>query len=215
MNMTDPGAFHIFLYTVIALFPVTNPIGLSAPFYTMTGHMEARQRHALAWRVAGYFFLLVVSVLVFGTLVLRAFDISIGIVDIAGGLLLFHTAWNMLENLGNKPAITEDKSGEEIAFFPLTMPLTADAAVLAITLSVSNSMTHHWDFQEFVEYLSAIAGIGVVALAIGILYGSSHHTVGRLGKTGIMVVTTVTAFLLLAVAVEIFVTGVHDIARTF
>ena len=215
MNMTDLDALHIFLYTAAALFPVANPIGLSAPFYSMTSHMEKRERRILAWRVAMYFFFLVTGTLVFGVLVLEVFDISIGVVDIAGGLVLFHAAWKMLEGTGHETEIAAHKHDKDLAFFPMTMPLTADAAVLAIVLSISGSLKHHWDYHTLVEYGSAIGGIGVVALGVGIFYGSSHATVGRLGQTGLKVVTAITAFLLLAVAVEIVVTGIRDVARTF
>ena len=104
---------------------------------------------------------------------------------------------------------------DDPAFFPLTMPLTADAAVLAIAISISGSLKHHWDYHTVIEYGAAVGGIGIVALVVGICYSTSHHTVGRLGQTGIKVVTAITAFLLLAVAVEIIVTGVKDVAAHF
>ena len=47
---SDP--LHIFLYTAAALLPVANPMGLSAPFYSMTSHMEIAARRKTAWRVA-------------------------------------------------------------------------------------------------------------------------------------------------------------------
>ena len=208
---TDP--LHIFLYTAAALLPVANPMGLSAPFYTMTSHMDISARRKTAWRVAMYFFLLVTGTLVLGILVLEAFDISIGVVDIAGGLVLFHAAWKMLED--DESRHDHDQRGEDPAFFPLTMPLTADAAVLAIAVSISGSLKHHWDYHTVIEYGAAIGGIGLVALIVGICYSTSHATVGRLGRTGIKVVTAITAFLLLAVAVEIIVTGIEDVASRF
>lgn len=209
-GFTDP--LHIFLYTAAALLPVANPMGLSAPFYSMTSHMEKAHRRRVAWRVAAYFFALVTGTLVLGILVLEAFAISIGVVDIAGGLVLFHAAWKMLEDGGTHDS---GEQHEDPAFFPLTMPLTADAAVLAIAISISGSLKHHWDYHTLVEYGAAIGGIGIVALIVGICYSTSHATVGRLGQTGIKVVTAITAFLLLAVAVEIIVTGLKDVAGDF
>ena len=208
---SDP--LHILLYTAAALLPVANPMGLSAPFYTMTSHMEVVARRRVAWRVAAYFFALVTGTLVLGVLVLEIFDISIGVVDIAGGLVLFHAAWKMLEDDGSGHGDHEGR--DDPAFFPLTMPLTADAAVLAIAISISGSLKHHWDYHTVIEYGAAVGGIGIVALVVGICYSTSHHTVGRLGQTGIKVVTAITAFLLLAVAVEIIVTGVKDVAAHF
>ena len=208
---SDP--LHIFLYTAAALLPVANPMGLSAPFYSMTSHMEIAARRRTAWRVAMYFFVLVTGTLVLGILVLEAFDISIGVVDIAGGLVLFHAAWKMFEDDESQHA--HDPRGDDPAFFPLTMPLTADAAVLAIAVSISGSLKHHWDYHTVIEYGAAIGGIGLVALIVGICYSTSHATVGRLGKTGIKVVTAITAFLLLAVAVEIIITGIEDVATRF
>lgn len=213
--MSDLGPLHIFFYTVALLFPVANPIGLAGQFYSITSHMEKRERKIVAWRVALYFFILVSCTLVFGILVLRVFDISVGIVDIAGGLVLFHTAWVMLHQTDNDDANAERSRDTDLAFFPLTMPLTADAAVLAIALSVSNSLQHHWGLAPLLEYLFATAGIGAVALAVGLFYGSSHATIGRLEKTGIRMINSITAFLMLAVAVEIATTGIEDVIRAF
>ncbi|MCZ0944066.1 MAG: MarC family protein [Gammaproteobacteria bacterium] len=204
-------ASHIFLYTVAAMLPVTNPVGLSAPFYIMTSHMERTERKALAWRVAANYFFLVMGTLVLGVLVLEIFGISVGVVDVAGGLVLFHAAWKMLEGEHEYGGGPEAKTADDIHFFPLTMPLTADAAVLAIAISLSGSLHHHWDFHTVVEYGSAIAAIGLVALSVGICYGSSHHTIGRLGRTGAQILTKISAFILMAVGVEIIVTGITEI----
>ena len=211
----DTGTTHIFLYTIAVLFPVANPVGLSIPFHVMTQRMEVRERKMLAWRVALYFFLLVVGALLFGTLVLRVFSLSVGIVDLAGGLVLFHTAWNLMADIDRKQDYDEEKSGQEIGFFPLTMPLTADAAVLAVTLSLSNSIHSHWDYTVMFEFGAGIAGIAIVALSVGIFYNYSHHTARWLGGTGIKVATSIIAFLMMGVAIEIFVTGLRDVAATF
>ena len=91
---------HIFFYAVAALLPVANPVGMSAPFFAMTRHLENHERKALARRVATYFFLLVVGTVLFGRLVLEIFSLTVGVVDIAGGLVLFHAAWGMLQGGG-------------------------------------------------------------------------------------------------------------------
>ena len=202
---------HIFVYTVAALLPVANPVGMSAPFYAMTRHLENHERKVLARRVATYFFVLVLGTVLFGRLVLEIFSLTVGIVDIAGGLVLFHAAWGMLQGGGHQPVADESpRTSDDMAFFPLTMPLTADAAVLAIGISLGGSVKHHWDFHTFVEYGAIVCAIFAVALAVGLCYGSSHFTIARLGKTGLAAFTTISAFLLLAVGIEITLTGVED-----
>ena len=202
---------HIFVYTAAALLPVANPVGMSAPFYAMTRHLENHERKALARRVATYFFVVVVATVLFGRLVLEIFNLTVGIVDIAGGLVLFHAAWVMLQGGGHQPVADEPpRTSDDMAFFPLTMPLTADAAVLAIGISLGGSVKHHWDFHTLVEYGAIVCAIFAVALAVGLCYGSSHFTIARLGKTGLTAFTTISAFLLLAVAIEITLTGVED-----
>ena len=212
------GSLHILAYTVAALLPVANPFGLAAPFYAMTEPLEAAERRALAWRVAINFFLLVTGTLVLGTIIMRLFDITLGIVDIAGGLVLFHAAWTMMHSVGEGADPYERSAREasgDIAFFPLTMPLTVDGAVLAVTISLSGSMHNHWEYAVLHEYVAAVLGIAVVSLVVAVCYGTAHSTVGRLGRTGIDVVTVITAFLLLGVATEIVVTGVSDAVRAY
>lgn len=207
---------HIFFYSLAALLPVANPVGMSAPFYTMTRHLEDDERKVLARRVATYFFLLVLGTVLLGRLVLEVFNLTVGVVDIAGGLVLFHAAWVMLQGGGQQPKTDQPRrSSDDLAFFPLTMPLTADAAVLAIGISLGGSVKHHWDLHALVEYGAIVCAILIVALAVGLCYGSSHLTIARLGKTGLAAFTTISAFLLMAVGIEITLTGVTDFIKNF
>ena len=212
MDPMFDGAGHIFFYALVAILPVANPVGLSAPFYALTRHLDNAQRKVVARRVAIYFFVLVLGTVILGRLVLEAFNLSVGVIDIAGGLVLFHAAWVMLQGGEHHiDAPKENQSPDDIAFFPLTMPLTADAAVLAIAVSIGGSVKNHWNFHTVAEYGGITSAIFVVSLTIALCYSSTHFTVAKLGKTGLTAFTSISAFLLMGVGIELIVTGVTAI----
>ncbi|MBP7781970.1 MAG: MarC family protein, partial [Burkholderiales bacterium] len=92
--------YHNFTYTFISLFSILNPIGMSAVFLAMTQNYPAQQRRKMAWRVAMYGAVLLTIVFFLGSYILNFFGISMASLQIAGGLLVFATAWQML----NAPA---------------------------------------------------------------------------------------------------------------
>ena len=97
-----------------ALFPVVNPLGGAPIFLGLTRKYPPAVQLLLARKIALYGFLILVSCLMFGTNILLFFGVKIYVVQMAGGLLLAHTGWNMLQSDpdGLSPA-TDNATQEE------------------------------------------------------------------------------------------------------
>lgn len=80
---------------VAALFPLVNPIGAVPVFMSLSGQLNSQARRRQAVRTAIFVFsILIVSALA-GRLVLQIFGLSVGTLQVAGGLIVANTAWKM------------------------------------------------------------------------------------------------------------------------
>ncbi|MGV8125116.1 MAG: MarC family protein [Candidatus Xenobiia bacterium LiM19] len=201
-----------FANTFLSLFPIINPVGMAPVFMAMTSSFSAEVRHRMAVKVSFYSFMLLVGSLLGGSAILHFFGLSIGIIRIAGGLIVFHSAWDML-NAGPKLSTDETheslEKAQEMAFFPLTMPITVGAGCIAISIAISSQLDNFLFHGALMSYLAAIAAMLALALCIFICYRYSDWLCSKLGKVGTNVVTKLSAFILLAVGVEIVWDGIR------
>jgi multiple antibiotic resistance protein len=187
------------------LFSIVNPIGNASIFLGLTQNYTRQERYLIAYRVVFYGIILLVATLFLGQAVLLFFGISMPLVQIAGGILVFFTAWEMMSF---KSKITPQEKQEaiqesDIAFFPLTMPLTAGAGSIAITITVASHLDRSFSLNSAMQYCAAIMAILAVFVIVGICYRFSDSIFVRLGRTGASVVTRLSAFILLAIGVSL------------
>jgi multiple antibiotic resistance protein len=205
------------LFAFLALFPILNPPAMAPIFLQLTAGTSEQERNRLALLIGSYTFMLLVALLYVGGWVLRLLGISVPVISIAGGLLLFHSAWRMLNK---NPKMTESEKEEikpevlDRAFFPLTMPVTAGPGSMAVTLSLvpSGSLL---DPPILVHFLALTAGIFLAALSVFVFYRFSAKVIHRLGRSGEATITQIAAFILLAIGVQIVWNGLKVLMKTY
>jgi len=201
------------VFTFASIFSIVNPIGMAPVFLEQTRGHPPSQRHALAYKVAVYGALLLVVTLFVGPYILEFFGISLEDIQIAGGLFIFYMAWQMLTT---PPGHHEDNmldpedTGTDIAFFPLTMPLTAGAGSIAIAISLSSTIADE-DTGRVAGYVGAVIGICLVFVFVALCYRFGDVIFERIGKAGTRVITRLTAFLLLAIGVAVAWSGMKPL----
>lgn len=200
-------------FTWLALFPILNPPAMAPVFLTLTSAVSDRERNGLALRIGAYTALFLTVLLLVGGWILKILGISIPVVAIAGGILLFHSAWHML----NKDPRVSEKEEAEIrssmenkAFFPLTMPVTAGPGAMAVTLSLvpRGSILEP---ATLLAFLATACGILLAGLTVFVFYRFSGPVIRRLGETGAATISQVSAFVLLAIGVQIVWGGVREL----
>lgn len=211
--------FHDFLdlaaFAFLALFPVLNPPAMAPIFLDMTDSLSDDDRHRLAGLIGKYTFLLLLGVLVAGGWLLKIFGISVPVIRVAGGLLLFNTAWNMLNS---KPKFSRDEHEElksrmtDRAFFPMTMPVTAGPGSIAVTLTLVPAGPL-LAASTWASFAGAAAGVGLAALSVFLFYRYSENLLRRLGHTGAQTISKISAFILLAIGVQIVWDGIRGLLK--
>ncbi|SNS71868.1 MarC family protein [Antarctobacter heliothermus] len=190
----------------VTLFVVIDPIGLTPIFIALTQDTDARHRRMVGYRACGVAFGILTLFAFFGEAVLGFIGISMSAFRIAGGILLFITALDMLFERRTKRR--EDKADEEEfpdpSVFPLAIPLIAGpGAIASIILLVGQT----GDTVEVLSILAVMVAVLLVALALFLIAGPIEHLLGRVG---INVVTRILGMLLAALSVQFVLDGLRN-----
>jgi multiple antibiotic resistance protein len=207
----------IILLTFAALFPVINPLGGSLIFLNLTQGLANITLNKLAKQIAINTFILLFIVLLSGSWILSFFGITLPIVQIGGGFVVASLAWKVLnqpikENDDEEKTVKySDKSVKEMAFFPLTMPLTAGPGAIAATLTVGAHETHKKLIDTIMNQFFAVIGILLVALSVWICYRYAERITSKLGGAGSRVIMRLSAFINLCIGLQIASNGFQNL----
>ncbi len=199
--------------TFLALFPVLNPPAMAPIFNELTSELDKKRKAKVAYLVAKYSFYLLTLSLLFGSWILGLFDISVSVIKLAGGIILFNIAWNMLNE---KPKISEEqkevyiKIDEKTAFYPMTLPLTAGAGSISVTISLVPENIS-LSFNTFLKLLAVIFGIFISAVSVYIFYRYSSLIIKKLDYSKQQIISKLSAFILLAIAIKISIDAIKSI----
>ncbi|BDD11273.1 membrane protein [Fulvitalea axinellae] len=191
----------------IGLLSITNPIGSTAIFASLTNERTQTERNCIA-RTAGLaiFCLLLLSVWT-GSGVLQLFNINIHAFEVAGGIILGIMGVDMLHTRTSSVQHTEHENDEasgreDIAIVPVSIPLTVGPAAITSIIVSSHKMPTLLE-----KGVMSIACLGV-AVIIWLCLRFSGHIYKFLGKTGMNIIVRIMGILLTSIAVEMVIKGV-------
>jgi multiple antibiotic resistance protein len=190
-----------------ALIPITNPPGGAAIFPTLTPDLDPAQRRRQARLTAIYVFAILAVFLVAGRPILEFFGIDVGVVKVAGGLVVAHTAWGMVAGTGRITANEQDDgvAKDDVSFTPMAMPLIAGPGAIGVVIGIS-TISDSWE-----HVVGGLLGILGVTMVVFICLLLADTLVSRLGASGIGALTRILGFLILAIAVQLVVDGIYTI----
>lgn len=203
-----------FLLTASALFSIVNPMGGALIFAQVTSDRSHAERVVLARKVAIYAEIVMLVSMWAGAYVLAFFGITIAALRIGGGLVVAVSGWRLLSapehHEDRKQAEAQGVRGaDDIAFFPLTMPLTTGPGTISVAIAIgANRATDGASF--WAAGIGSSLGAVAVAVAIYLAYSWADWITGLLGQSGVRVIGRLAAFILLCVGVQITLSGVLD-----
>jgi len=207
----------IILLTFAALFPVINPLGGSLIFLNLTQGLANITLNKLAKQIGLNTFILLLIVLLSGSWILSFFGITLPIVQIGGGFVVASLAWKVLNQPikdgddDEKKVKYSDKSVKEMAFFPLTMPLTAGPGAIAATLTVGAHETHKRLIDTVMGQIYSAIGILLVAISVWFCYRYAERITSKLGEAGTRVIMRLSAFINFCIGLQIACNGFQDL----
>lgn len=194
----------------IVLFVVIDPIGVSPLFGALTRGGGTAYRRRMAFKATGLATGILLVFTFSGDYLLRAMGITIPAFKIAGGLLLFLVAIDMVFARQSGLRSTTVKEQEEarykddISVFPLAFPLIAGPGALTTILLMLG------EAKGSILYIGGILAVLLVVLAITMsCLLASGYLMKLLGETGANVIGRLFGVILAALAVQFVVDGIH------
>ncbi|WP_026706277.1 MarC family NAAT transporter [Flavobacterium soli] len=204
---------ELFIYIFAALFSVLNPIGTVPIFVGLTQHDDKKERSRISlWTAIDVFIILIISFFV-GQYVLDFFGISIEALRIAGGLIIVSSGFSLLtgkfkKTRGiNKKVENDVQNRNDIALTPLAIPMLAGPG------SISLLIAFYQDHQETHEIIIASLAILAVAFSIFIILRSAHYLSKILGASGIVAISRIVGFIVIAIGIQYIVSAIVSIIK--
>lgn len=202
--MTQDALLNAF----VTFFVTIDPPGLVGIFLALTNGMTSSQRRQTALRGTCIGIFILLAFMLVGGILLQTLGISMAAFRIAGGLLLFYIAFEMVfekraerKTEAAKKVVSQSEL-HSIAVFPLAIPLIAGPG--AISASILLASDFNWLMDRF-----ALFGI---LLLIGLILYLSLLLADRLnayiGETGQIIMTRLLGIILAALSVQFVIDGV-------
>ncbi|MDQ0453761.1 MarC family protein [Rhizobium paknamense] len=201
---------ELLVNALTTLLVTLDPPGLAPLFLGLTRGMSRSQRKQVAVRGSIIAFGILAVFALLGASILSALGISMGAFRIAGGVMLFVIAFEMIFEKRNErkektseEAITRDHV-HNIAVFPLALPLIAGPGAISATILLAGSLP---GAVGRIELLAVIA-LSVLAVFCSLLIADRLDRF--LGFTGRAILTRLLGVILAALSVQFVVDGVKS-----
>ena len=198
--------FEFLLTSFVALFIIIDPIGLTPVFIAITQGMDDSLRRKVALRSVLVSAFVISLFIVGGETVLGFIGISMPAFRIAGGILLFLTALDMLFQRRSKRREnqTEQELVDDPSVFPLAIPLIIGPGAIATVILIAGAKPG----------LVGVASTGfitaLVLVTVFVFFSAASRIEKLLGKTGIDVLTRLLGMLLAALSVQFVIEGLIE-----
>ncbi len=207
---------ELFISALISLFVVIDPLGCAPIYAGLSSGATARQALVMAARACVIAALILLFFALFGEDLLRALHIELNAFRIAGGIMLFLIALEMVferrtkkreervekvqaHNAGAAPEI------EDVSVFPMAMPMIAGpGSIAAVMLLMSQA-------QGMNETLLVLAALGAIMLLTFVALAAAGPLMRLLGERIEAVVTRLLGVLLAALAAQYVIDGVKGV----
>jgi len=212
MTPNDYVLYFIFAFT--SIFVIVNPIGTTMIFVSLTSGMSAGDKQKISGRSTSIAFIIAILFAIAGNLVLRLFSITVASLQVAGGILLFTVAIDMLRGDKYQKKVTEAELSdaayrEDISIFPLATPLlTGPGAMTTVIVLMGAAAT-------IIEKSLVLLAIVVTFIVTYYILKSSELIDNTLSVTGIMVLTRIMGLILGAISVNFVAAGAWSLYLSY
>ena len=202
-------ATQLFLSAFITLFVVIDPPGCAPIYAGLTKGATGAQRRAMAIRAALIAGIILLIFALFGEQLLGALHIELDSFRIAGGLMLFWIAFEMVfetrtqrrEERAEKLAATPEV--EDVSIFPMAIPMLAGPGAIAAIMLLMNEAQ---DLTDSLTVLGALASVLIITMLALMAAGPIMRLFGDKVEAAI---TRVLGVLLAALAAQYVIDGLR------
>jgi multiple antibiotic resistance protein len=195
----------------VTVFVVVDPIAMAPTFLAVTDGMPQDARKSVALRASIIAGVILIGTALVGDRLLVLFGISLPAFRIAGGLLLFWIAAEMVFGVrsrheGEAAEQAMEERVRNVAAFPLAIPLLAGPGAIAATVLLAGRAS-----DNLLLLGTLIAVEALVAVSCLVTFVLAERISGFLGATGNIVLSRLLGVLLAALAVQYVVDGIRAV----
>ncbi|MBU4374057.1 MAG: MarC family protein [Euryarchaeota archaeon] len=208
--MTPELTFFIYAFT--SIFAIVNPVSGVMVFISMTSHLSQADKTYIAKRSVAIACIIAIIFSISGEIILKLFNITADSLRVAGGILLFLVAIDMLFARTTRESITSEElkdasQRENISVFPIAMPLlTGPGAITTIIVLIRTA-------ENFDSKLIVIGAILLTFFITFLVFRFSDYFNKVVGMTGMLVMTRLMGLFLAAIAVDFISTGIKGLFK--
>jgi len=179
------------------IWTTVDPIGTLALFAGLTASLDRRERRRVARRASIYAAVILVVAVVVGQIVLDAIGIHLLSLQLAGGLILFIFAIQMLLGTHDTPSGSPE-SGHDLAVFPIAVPsIAGPGAIMAVIILTDNDVYTPAQQAETAVVLLFVLFLNYVMLLL------SEPILRIIGRQGASILVRVMGIILAALSVQL------------
>jgi multiple antibiotic resistance protein len=196
------------LITVTSILFIVDPIAAVPSYLVVTQNESPVERRRTALRACVAMALMLVVFAAGGRFIFQAFGITLPAFRIAGGLILWLVALDMVRakrsTQESSEELSEGQAKEDVAVTPLAIPILAGPGAISTVMVLAGEVRSVAHGVVVYGAIVATAGVSYVTLRLG------ERLIALIGQTGIRVMTRIMGLLLAAVATQFILTGLRD-----
>ncbi|MCZ7362440.1 MAG: NAAT family transporter [Candidatus Methanoperedens sp.] len=201
-----------FIYAFVSLFAIVNPVSGVMAFISLTAQMTPADRLYVAKRSSVIACIIAIIFSISGEYILqKLFNITVDHLRVAGGILLFVVAMDMLFARPTRESITSEEitdaaKREDVSIFPMAMPMLTGPGAITTTILVTQQAG-----EDILLKLVVIGAILTTFILTFLIFRYSDTFNKIVGLTGMMVMTRLMGLFLGAIAVDFISLGIKGI----
>ncbi|MEA1083601.1 MAG: MarC family protein [Sphingomonas sp.] len=200
---------ELFVSTLITFFVIIDPLGCAPIYAGLSAGASPIQRRAMAIRAVGVATVILLVFALAGEALLRGLGISLASFRIAGGIMLFLIALEMVfekrtQRREDRAAkVAHDPEADDVSIFPMAMPMIAGpGSIASVMLLVART-------NGIEATLVVLAAMGVILLLTLVALLAAGPLMRLLGARIEAVITRLLGVLLAALAVQFVMDGLQ------
>jgi multiple antibiotic resistance protein len=209
-----------------ALLPLINPLGSALIFLGLVGNAPIDAYRSLARKIAINTVIFLAIVQLIGSSLLGFFGISLGIMQVSGGIVIAMIGWSLLNQKDSTPSQEKTDAAEaavpavtgyeinrlqEKAFYPFTFPITAGPGCIVVMLTLSVHATRPTLTQTVIAHLGLFLSAIVLSGSIYFCYAYAPKITRAISPSTAHGILRVIAFILLCIGVQIAWNGLSSL----
>jgi len=192
------------------LLAILNPVGILPQYLTFTAGLNKEELNYTAKRAVLTAGGVLIALSIIGSIVLNFFKITIPAFKIAGAIILFKIAFDMLYARLSSAMTTsgEKKEGvlkDDVSIFPVALPLIAGPGSMTTVIMLSEAA------NSLVKHLIIVAALLVSCTILYVTFLQAERISRSLGKIGMNVMTRIMGLLIASFAVQFIIDSVVEL----